>query len=133
MVEIKINQEDGRVFIDMAESDENPCLDCGVCCNHFRISFYFGEMDIQEAGFVPSEMTSKVNDFFACMKGTEAGGRCIALEGNAGEKNIRCTIYHNRPSPCREFPVWLDNGEPNPKCNELREKAGLSLLKKKII
>ena len=128
MAEIKIIQDDGRIFIDMADTEENPCLNCGVCCNHFRISFYFGEMDEHENGFVPSALTSKVNDFFACMKGTESGGRCIALEGTPGKGDIKCSIYHNRPTPCREFPVWLDDGTANPKCNELRERAGLPLI-----
>jgi hypothetical protein len=27
-------------------------------------------------------------------------GRCLALAGALG-KNVRCTIYHHRPSPCR--------------------------------
>jgi Fe-S-cluster containining protein len=29
-----------------------------------------------------------------------AGGRCMALAGALG-KNVRCTIYHHRPAPCR--------------------------------
>ena len=29
-----------------------------------------------------------------------ADGRCLALAG-ALMKNVRCTIYHHRPSPCR--------------------------------
>lgn len=122
--DIKHIQEDGRVFVDMPNDDSNPCLNCGVCCTHFRISFYFGEMDIHPMGFVPSEKTSKINEFFACMKGTENGGRCIALQGNPGEK-ISCEIYSNRPSSCREFPVFLEDGSPNPKCNELRVKHGI--------
>lgn len=131
MTEIKIQQDDGRVFIDMADTEDNPCLNCGVCCNYFRISFYFGELDTQPLGFVPNELTSKVNDFYACMKGSETGGRCIALQGTPGNGDIKCAIYHNRPTPCREFPVWLDDGSPNPKCNELRAKAGIPAIKPK--
>ncbi len=128
----KIIQEDGRVFVDMPSDDSNPCIECGACCNHFRISFYFGELDYHQNGFVPSELTSKINDYFACMKGTETGGRCTALQGNPGEKNIQCSIYHNRPTPCREFPVFMDDGSPNPKCNELRAKSGIAPILKKI-
>lgn len=127
MAEIKHIQDDGRIFIDMPNDDSNPCLGCGACCTHFRISFYFGELDSQPNGFVPTELTEKVNDFFACMKGTQAGGRCISLQGNPGE-NISCAIYHNRPTPCREFPVFMVDGTPNPKCNELRSKAGIPLI-----
>jgi hypothetical protein len=42
-IEIKLIQEDGRVFIDMPTNESNPCLNCGACCNYFRISFYHGE------------------------------------------------------------------------------------------
>ncbi|MEG6657786.1 YkgJ family cysteine cluster protein, partial [Pseudomonas aeruginosa] len=24
-------------------STDNPCLTCGACCAHFRVSFYWGE------------------------------------------------------------------------------------------
>ena len=27
-------------------------------------------------------------------------GRCLALRGRLGDR-VRCTIYHDRPSPCR--------------------------------
>ncbi len=128
MSEIRKLQDDGRVFIDMPTDESNPCLGCGVCCTHFRISFYFGELDTKPMGFVPNEKTSKINDFFACMKGTETGGRCVALLGTPGE-NISCAIYSNRPTPCREFPVFMEDGNPNPKCNELRSKAGIPLIK----
>lgn len=40
VIEIKKVQDDGRVFIDMPNSDKNPCLTCGACCSYFRISFY---------------------------------------------------------------------------------------------
>jgi hypothetical protein len=131
MSDIKIKQEDGRIFIDMEDSADNPCFNCGLCCNHFRISFYFGELDTQPMGFVPNSMISKVNDFLVCMKGTEAGERCTALIGTLGQEGIKCGIYSNRPSPCREYEVWDDNGIPNKKCNELRAKAGIPLIKAK--
>lgn len=28
----------------------NPCLDCGICCTHFRISFYWAEADDTPGG-----------------------------------------------------------------------------------
>lgn len=119
-------QDDQRVFIDMPAHDDNPCTACGACCSTFRVSFYCGELTGGSGGFVPVELSSKVNDFLACMKGTEAGnGRCIALQGNVGEPGIRCSIYADRPSPCREFPAWLDDGTPNPDCQRVRAKFGL--------
>ena len=130
MTQLKLVQEDNRVFIDMPSNKQNPCLDCGVCCNHFRVSFYCGELSGENNGFVPVTLTSKINNTMACMKGTERGnGRCIALGGVIGEK-IWCNIYTNRPTPCREFPVWLEDGTPNPDCQRLRLEAGLPLLNK---
>ena len=122
-------QDDGRVFIDMPE--QSPCSDCGACCSNFRISFYFGELDSAPAGFVPDAMAVKLNDFRACMKGTEAGGRCDALRGVIGEGPISCAIYHNRPTPCREYPVWEADGSPNAACQRLRAEIGLPLLQPK--
>jgi Fe-S-cluster containining protein len=123
----RITQEDGREFINMPSNKTNPCLNCGACCSNFRVSFYHGEMDVQSGGFVPSELTTQVNSHFACMSGTEQGGKCIALNGEVGCENS-CSIYENRPSPCREFEVWDKSGKPNPQCQTLRSKNGIALL-----
>jgi len=107
----------------------NPCLSCGACCAHFRVSFYFGELQGQPGGWVPLELTSKVNDFRAAMKGTETGnGRCIGLRGELGQPSIHCAIYEQRPTTCREFEAWLPDGTPNPDCRRLRELNGLAPL-----
>jgi len=63
------------------------------------------------------------------MKGTEKGhGRCVALRGELGKPGIRCDIYPNRPSACREFDAWLEDGTPNPDCQRLRAGVGLAPL-----
>jgi len=105
--------------------DFNPCLECGICCTHFRISFYWGEIDEAPGGCVPAAMTEKLNHHMSCMKGSNAvPRRCIALSGTVGEQ-VACTIYENRPTPCREFAVYFEDGSPNPKCDELRATIGL--------
>jgi uncharacterized protein len=120
--------DDGREFIDM-DGDDNPCVNCGACCNHYRVSFYQGELSEMPMGFVPSHLTTKINNFMACMKGTEIGlGKCVALTGEVGIK-VGCSIYDKRPTPCREFNVWDSEGNPNPRCQELRQEIGLPLLK----
>ena len=102
----------------------DPCSNCGVCCSHFRISFHWLET-ASDSFNVPTEMTSKINDHLVCMKGTEAGGKpCIALNQEG-----RCSIYNNRPSACRDYKVWDEQGEPNQACQKLREKNGIPLLK----
>lgn len=128
-IQIVSVQPDNRVFVDMADCGDNPCMSCGVCCAHFRISFYAGELASLTEGGVPDALTSQLSPFHACMRGTEAGGgRCIALQGTLGEPGIGCAIYADRPTPCREFPVWLEDGTPNPDCQRLRQAFGLPLL-----
>lgn len=93
----------GAPFMD----EFNPCLDCGICCTHFRISFYWAEADDAPGGFVPAEMTEKLNHTLRCMKGSnQVPRRCSALSGEVG-RQVACSIYENRPTPCREFPVYF--------------------------
>jgi hypothetical protein len=117
-------QDDGSVYIDMPSDDSNPCLNCGACCSHFRISFYHSELDYHPSGQVPDKLAVKVNDTFACMQGTIDGGRCVALQGEIG-KQISCAIYENRPSPCRKYAVWEEDGTPNHQCQTLRKQIGI--------
>jgi Fe-S-cluster containining protein len=112
-------------IVEFPSESDNPCIRCGVCCTHFRISFYWAEADDAPNGWVPAALTEPLNPWLRCMKGSNGKvRRCIALEGKVGEA-VRCAIYPNRPSPCREFPVYLEEGTPNPKCNELRAQVGL--------
>jgi Fe-S-cluster containining protein len=129
VIQIKRVQADNSVFIDMADGADNPCTSCGVCCAHYRVSFYCGELSGESGGLVPAELASQVTPLMACMKGTEKGeGRCVALRGTIGQPGIGCDIYHNRPSVCRIFEVWAEDGTPNPECQRLRAAAGLPLL-----
>jgi Fe-S-cluster containining protein len=129
VIQIKRVQDDARVFIDMADSVDNPCMSCGVCCSHFRVSFSWTEV-LGETG-VPAELVRPLGRQSprVCMEGTQdGGGRCVALKGTIGQPGIGCNIYSNRPSVCREYPVWQDDGSPNPDCQRLRAAAGLPLL-----
>lgn len=133
VIQIKRVQADDQVFIDMADGADNPCTSCGVCCTHYRVSFHWSELAGFSGGTVPAELTSQVTPHIACMKGTEAGGgRCTALRGTIGQPGIGCDIYHNRPSVCRVFEVWSEDGTPNPECQRLRGAAGLPLLAPQI-
>ena len=105
----------------------NPCLSCGACCAHFRVSFYCGEIaDGNGAGMVPPELVTQVGPLRAAMKGTEYGyGRCTALRGEVGCSGVHCSIYELRPSPCRDFEPWLPDGSPEPDCQRARARFGL--------
>lgn len=108
----------------------NPCLHCGACCAHYRVSFYSGELEGETGGTVPVQLSTQIGPLRACMKGTEQGsGRCIALRGKIGKEGVHCAIYKQRPSPCREFYVYDEYGMPNPECQRLRARINIALLK----
>lgn len=118
---------DQTVVLDTAGVEE-LCQSCGVCCSTFRVSFYWAETTAADNGFVPVEMTEQMNLYRSCMKGTSSHTpRCAALSGNLGER-VSCTIYENRPSPCREYNVFLEDGSLNPRCNQARAKHGFEPL-----
>lgn len=74
---------------------------------------------------MPDELTQQISPSRACMNGTGSKpSRCVALSGVIGER-VGCTIYENRPSPCREFNVHGENGLSNEDCNRARAHYGL--------
>lgn len=100
----------------------NPCQTCGACCANFRVSFYWGEADDAPGGIVPAQLTEAVSPHLRCMKGTASNPvRCVALVGEVG-KRVSCSIYPQRPSPCREFDVLEEDGAANLRCTELRAR-----------
>ena len=107
----------------------NPCLSCGACCAHYRVSFYWAETDAAFVNGVPADMTHKVDEFLVAMKGTQAFPcRCIALQGVIGT-SVFCSIYDRRASVCREFEPSWGNGIHNLRCDEARLAIGLAPLK----
>ncbi|QEY13241.1 YkgJ family cysteine cluster protein [Cellvibrio sp. KY-YJ-3] len=105
-------------------SQESPCLSCGACCAHFRVSFYWGECQ-STGGLVPDELTVQISPHHACMKGTETNpARCTALTGDVGSA-VSCSIYENRSSTCREFNILDEEGKPNEACTRARARHGL--------
>jgi len=103
----------------------NPCLTCGACCAFYRASFYWSEGDDAPGGTVPVALTEKMDDFRRVMIGTTGPApRCVALLGTIGE-TVRCSIYEQRSSVCREFaPSWED-GVHNERCDRARASWGL--------
>ena len=97
----------------------NPCLDCGACCAHFRVSFYWAE---EVALGLPATLTEKVDARHSCMRGTnQPEPRCASLRGEVG-RTVACEVYERRPSPCRE----LQPGDE--KCLAARRRHGLPAL-----
>ncbi|WP_454122835.1 YkgJ family cysteine cluster protein [Kosakonia sp. Marseille-Q7440] len=113
-------------------SDLNPCMSCGACCAYFRVSFYWAEAD-DAGGPVPVQLTEPLTPFLRCMSGTnQKQSRCVALVGTPGE-NATCSIYAQRPSPCREFQMSGEAGEVNEACDRARARYGLAPLYKDML
>jgi Fe-S-cluster containining protein len=67
------------------------------------------------------------------MSGTnQKQARCVGLEGEPGV-STRCSIYENRPSPCREFAMSGEEGQVNEACNRARARVGLPPLYKDML
>lgn len=106
---------------------ENPCITCGACCAHYRASFHWSEAD-DAGGTVPVDLTVDISPFRRAMRGTEHSKPCcVALEGAVGI-DVRCVIYEQRPSVCREFTFSWEDGENNEKCDKARLAIGLTAL-----
>lgn len=119
------------------DPSQNYCLDCGACCAYFKVYFNKGEVK-SNGGSVPDEMTQTYNkrQGTVCMSGRKEFGvsidkigrrkisPCVALTGEIG-KEVSCSVYENRPSVCRDFPVIMPNGEQNPRCKKARVAFGL--------
>lgn len=89
---------------------QNPCVTCGACCAFYRVSFYWLEADPSSENPVPYELTEDFPPYHLCMKGTnQKYPRCVALAGQIGER-VTCSIYENRPSPCRDFGIHFEGG-----------------------
>lgn len=103
----------------------NPCLRCGACCAHYRVSFYWSEAEPFLGGHVPADLTEPLNHYRSAMRGTlHASARCVALAGTVGQQTS-CGIYENRPSPCRELEPWEQDGQPSQKCTKARAAHNL--------
>lgn len=114
----------------MAQEAQHPCLNCGACCAYFRVSFYWQET---QAGFepwqVPITRTVPIGPLHLAMRGTDhTAVRCECLKGDLGSR-VHCSIYDNRPSPCRKFKASFEDGEHNPRCDQARLSIGLKPLK----
>lgn len=98
------------------------CLSCGACCCAFRVDFHPAELRGGAFAWgkgVPPEMTLPLTPQLVRMKGTDAPGRCVALAGEPGAQ-VACTLYAERPGPCRELEEGSDA------CLRARRRMGLS-------
>ena len=102
----------------------HPCLGCGACCAAYRVGFYWREAD-DGGGTVPVAFTTPLDLHRRAMRGTDCSRpHCIALAGEIGV-SVRCAIYDQRPSPCRDFTASWQHGRAEPRCDAARARYGL--------
>lgn len=106
----------------------HPCLTCGACCAHFRVSFHWAETMPTLGGTVPEALTERFDPHRVVMRGTwEASPRCVALDAEIGVR-ARCSIHAIKPSVCREVPASWEYGAPSPQCDKARLAHGMPVL-----
>jgi Fe-S-cluster containining protein len=104
----------------------HPCQSCGACCAAYRVSFHWFEAEpAMGAPGIPAQLTEAMDPHRLVMRGTWAPQpRCVALQGEVGT-HAHCSIYPQRPSPCRELQASWESGVPSPHCDKARARHGL--------
>ena len=102
------------------------CFSCGACCAAFRVDFHRADLAAAEdASGVPVRLAIPLTATLWRMQGTDAAPpRCVALEGDVGVQ-VRCTIYDQRPGPCRDFAPYAPLGIGDDACDRARRRYGL--------
>lgn len=102
------------------------CTLCGACCcnppeNHRAGFFDYIEVDDRAPLLKKPALVRRLvvlgSDGKPHMR-LDPEGRCLALRGRVG-KHVQCTIYADRPQPCRRVEAGSDL------CREYREVRGL--------
>ncbi|MDO9596851.1 MAG: YkgJ family cysteine cluster protein [Azoarcus sp.] len=108
---------------------DDHCTRCGACCAAFRVDFHVSALASRNGeGGVPDSLTVPLTASLCRMRGTDEGPpRCVALEGEIG-RSVRCTIYADRPSPCRDFAPYAGLGIGEDGCDRARARHGLPRL-----
>ena len=104
------------------------CLACGACCAAFRVDFHRADLAAASGAGVPPTLAVPLTGNLYRMRGTDAvPPRCIALKGEVG-RAAGCSIYENRPGPCRDFAPYAPLGVGDDACDRARRRHGLTPL-----
>ena len=104
---------------------DSACTRCGACCAAFRVDFHCADLASPEHDGVAPELTVALGGKLLRMLGTDAAPpRCVALAGEIGQA-VQCTIYQQRPGPCRDFAPYAALGIGDDACDRARRRHGL--------
>ncbi len=101
------------------------CQRCGACCAFFPVSFPESDLELLPDRRPLTDMSLPLAGGRRVMRGTEAGlPRCAGLQGEVGRR-VRCVIYADRPSTCRDFKRSWEDNQGNSLCDRARSVFGL--------
>ena len=79
------------------------CSNCGVCCTETEMLLCKKDIKrLEKKGFSQNQFVNFDKDGYAVLKNRD--GYCVFYD----LKNRRCSVYTDRPSGCRVYPVILD-------------------------
>ncbi len=102
------------------------CRRCGACCRNpadNRAEGFSGWVPVEPGDRILRKPDLVRRHVVASDEGVlhlrlDPAGRCLALRGALG-RDVRCVIYHDRPSPCRRVQAGSEL------CLSYRAAAGL--------
>jgi uncharacterized protein len=79
------------------------CSNCGICCTETEMLLCKKDIKrLEKRGFCQKQFVNFDKNGYALLK--NRGGYCIFYD----LKNRKCSVYEDRPSGCRVYPVILD-------------------------
>jgi uncharacterized protein len=79
------------------------CSNCGVCCTETEMLLSKKDIDrLEKKGYNQNQFVNFDKQGYAVLKNRE--GYCVFYD----IKNRKCSVYADRPSGCRVYPVILD-------------------------
>jgi Fe-S-cluster containining protein len=82
--------------------DEDVCAGCGRCCEELcdKVTMYIAPEDLDDIIRYYKGLRMKLYRY----KGDQYYGLLVRKCTHLDPKTKKCTIYENRPKPCREYP-----------------------------
>jgi len=79
------------------------CSNCGICCTETEMLLSKRDIKrLEKIGFIQNQFVIYDKKGYATLKNLE--GYCVFYD----LKKRQCSVYANRPSGCRVYPVILD-------------------------
>ncbi|MCW3995837.1 MAG: YkgJ family cysteine cluster protein [Candidatus Bathyarchaeota archaeon] len=86
--------------------DLMDCTQCGVCCTETEMLLCEDDIKrLESKGFIEGDFVQYDKQGYATLKNRD--GYCVFYD----RKNHQCSVYIDRPTGCRVYPVILDEGK----------------------